>query len=638
MTPQRDTTDRRMRRLTGRRFNWRRTLRRLRRRLGLPRSRLAQALIGLALVAGLFVLWGAFDLISARRDLLNARNDLTSAAGNIGTATDKAASADLRAATTDAVDRTARAERRLHRSPVLRLVSVVPLVSNQRRDLLRAVEVAHDAAVVGDALSARVETVRDALSVRNASVDLDAFNELADAAATAGTNLQRLPKTHRGGQLPMLASATKDLDATIGNTARRLSTAANTMHVARRLLGGDRPTRLFLAFQNNAEMRDQGMVLSYAIATAEKGRLQLTDSGSVVKLELNAPATGYTLPKGTAEAFSYLVPLQYWQSVNATADTNVTGETIAAMYKAKTGQRIDGVVALDVPALASLISITGPVQVPGIATPISAENAEQVLLNDLYATSQGANPTEARIARQAQLALVADVVLQRIQTGTLNTSAIVRALGTAAAGGHAWVTSQDANDQVALEHAGLSGRPGRVAPNNTIHVAVQNATATKLDYYVDPTVDVDVHLTEDGTAVVNTKVTVKNNAPVPTPPGEQFGPDGIVTNVAGLYRSRVHFWGPANGDQVGSIDESGLKLTIGGVEVMPGKSSSVSFTTILTNVVSKNSLRLRFVPQPRARPMTLRVKVSGLGWKVDSSGSEEPQWDRTLDLRWDLHR
>ncbi len=637
MTPQRDTTDRRMRRLTGRRLNWRRTLRRLRRRLGLPRSRRAQALIGLALVAGLLVLWGAFDLMSARRDLLNARNDLTSAAGNIGTATDKAASANLRAATTDAVDRTARAERRLHRSPVLRLVSVVPLVSNQRRDLLRAVEVAHDAAVAGDALSARVETVRDALSVRNASVDLDAFNELADAAATAGSELSRLPKTHRGGQLPMLASATRDLDATIGNTARRLSTAANTMHVARRLLGGDRPTRLFLAFQNNAEMRDQGMVLSYAVAQAERGRLQLTRQGSVADLQLNAPATGYTLPKGTAEAFSYLVPLQYWQSVNATADTSVSGQTIAAMYKAKTGQAVDGVVALDVPALASLISITGPVQVPGIATPISAENAEQVLLNDLYA-DQGADSVAGRAFRQQQLASVADVVLARIQTGTLNTSAIVRALGTAAAGGHAWVTSLDANDQLALEHAGLSGRPGRVAPNNTIHVAVQNATATKLDYYVDPTVDVDVHLTQDGTAVVNTKVTITNKAPIPTPSGEQFGPDGIVTNVAGLYRSRVHFWGPANGDQVGGIDESGLKLTIGGVEVMPGKSTSVSFTTILTNVVAKNSLRLRFVPQPRARPMKLRVKVSGLGWKVSSSGTEGLQWDRTLDLRWSLHR
>jgi hypothetical protein len=626
-----------MRRLTGRQFNWRRTLRRLRRRLGLPRSRRSQVLIALGVVAVVVVSWGVFDLLTARRDLLHARDDLTSAASNIGTATDADATSNLRQATRDAVTRTARAERRLHRAPLLRVLDLVPIVRNQRRDLLRAMDVAHDAAVAGDALSARVDSVKTGISIRNASVDLAAMGQLADAAAAAGQSLGRLPSTHRGGQWGPLSSATSQLDEVIGNAATRLRTAADTMRVAHRLLGGEGPTRVFLALQNNAEMRDQGMVLSYAVAEVNNGSLRLTRQGSVADLALSAPAKGVTLPKGTAEAFSYLAPLQYWQSVNATADTRIAGASIAAMYRTRTGDAVDGVVALDVPALAALISVTGPVSVPGIAVPISADNASSVLLNDLYA-AQGADSDAGRLARQQQLANVTAAVLGRIQTGTLNTGAIVRALGTAAGGGHVWVTSERADDQEALERAGLSGRPGRIAPNRTIHVAVQNATATKLDYFVDPAVEVDVHLTEDGTAVVNTTVTVTNNAPVPTPPGEQFGPDGIVTTVAGLYRSRVHFWGPANGDQVGSIGESGLRLNVVGLEARPGETRSVTFTTILTNVVSNNSLRLRFVPQPRAKPMTLRVKVSGLGWNVTPSGTEPLQWDHTLDLQWRLHR
>ncbi|MDP1792977.1 MAG: DUF4012 domain-containing protein, partial [Acidimicrobiales bacterium] len=519
-----------MRRLSGQRrsFDIRRRARRLRRRLGLPRGRRAQIGILLAAVAGVIAVWGVVDVVAARRDLLMARNDLAAAASNLGTATDADATNDLRTATRDAVSRTDRARRRLNRAPLLRAADLVPIVRNQRRDLLRAVNVANDAAIAGDALAARVEGVRSGLAVRNASVDLTAVSALADAAAEAGTALQALPRTHRGGQWGPLARATTDLDDVVSDTAQRLVTGADIMRVASRLLGVDKPSRIFVALLNNAEMRDQGMVLSYAVAQTQAGSLQVTRFGSITDLELRAPVRDITLPAGTKAMFGQLQPLQYWQSVNATADTALSGASMASMYRAATGDTIDGVIALDVPALAALLSVTGPVSVSGIAVPVSAENAATVLLNDLYANQL--NNTTDREARQQKLASVTAAVIERIRTASLTTSAIVRALGDAAAGGHAWVTSTRPEDQLALERSGLSGRPGRVGGERTIHFSVQNGTATKLDWFVDPEVDVDVYLTPDGTALVTTKVSVPNTAPVPTPSTEQFGPDNIVNS------------------------------------------------------------------------------------------------------------
>ncbi len=571
--------------------------------------------------------WAALDVRGARRDLISARSELSAAASNLGSATGAAAAESLRVATRNAVDHTARAQKRLRRAPLLRVAGVVPGLSTQRDGLLRAVRVAHDAAVIGDRLTAQVEELRDALTVRNSSVDLSAVTRLSSAARDAGRALAGLPDTHRGGQWSPLADATRDLDEVLSDTAHRLTVGGNTMAVAHDLLGGNGPRRLLIALQNNAEMRDQGMVLSVAVAETTNGSLRVTRSASVTQLVLPRPITDVELPQGTRDVFGSLAPLQYWQSVNASADTALAGASLRSMYRAATGDTIDGVIALDVPALARLLAITGPVHVADLGQ-ISAENAAQVLLNEQYA---GVNTT----ARRERLSDVVAAVIARIQASSLNTTSLARALGDAAGGGHAWVTSGRQDHQRSLERAGLSGTPGRVLPERTIHVAVQNGSGSKLDWFVDPKVDVNVSVTPDGTAVVKTKITMPNRAPLSPPASEQFGPY-LPGDPPGLYRARAYFWGPSNGDQLNSVAESDLRLNFITSEVAPGETKSVEFATIIPNAVRNGALRLRFVPQPRARPMELRVNVSGLGWKVKSTGSAAVPWDKTLNLEWQL--
>jgi len=576
--------------------------------------------------------WAALDVRSARRELRSARAELTSAASDLGGATDAAAAARLRDATQHAVDQTASAQTRLRRAPLLRVAGVIPGLSTQRDGLLRAVAVAHDAAVIGDRLTRQVEELRDGLIVRNASIDLGAVKRLADAAHDAGVALQALPRTHRGAQWSPLASATRALDDELGDTARRLTRGADTMVVTHDLLGGNGARRLLIALQNNAEMRDQGMVLSVAVAETNNGALRVTRSGSVVELALNRPVTDVTLPQGTRDVFGSLAPLQYWQSVNASADTALAGASITSMYKAATGDAIDGVVALDVPALAGLLAVTGPVNVPGVGE-VSAVNANQLLLNDLYVNRSQADAA----ARREQLSDVLGAVIARIQASSLSSTSLISSLGDASAGGHMWATAARPEHQSALRRAGLSGTPGRVLPERTIHVAVQNGSASKVDFFVDPKVEVNVSVTPDGTAVIRTRVTVPNATPANPPASEQFGPF-LPGDTPGNYRARVYFWGPSNGDQLNSVFESGLRLNFINAQVPPGESKTVEFTTAVPNAVRNGHLRLRFVPQPRVRPAELQINVSGLGWKVRGAGSQTLSWDRTLNLSWQLDR
>ena len=140
---------------------------------------------------------------------------------------------------------------------------------------------------------------------------------------------------------------------------------------------------LFRRSGEQPEIRDQGAVLSYAVVTFDHGRIHVEGHGPIVPLALKTPAPT-PIPTGTASVFGYIFPTKTWQSVNATADFAWSGQAMRAMYRQATGQTVDGVIALDVPALSDLLSVVGPITVAGFAQPVTATNAATVLLSDLY--------------------------------------------------------------------------------------------------------------------------------------------------------------------------------------------------------------------------------------------------------------
>ena len=177
--------------------------------------------------------------------------------------------------------------------------------------------------------------------------------------------------------------------------------------------------------ENDAEMRDQGAILSYGLLRSVDGQEQVLRSGSTDHIQPPGPVE-VPASAGTKATFYGNGANRIWQSINDTADFPWTGRTAAAMFLRATGIRVDDVVAMDVPALASLLGVTGPISVPGIAPRLTEVDVATILLHDLYV----AYPSGSQSARHDELASIASTELQRLEHAHAQDIALVRALAS----------------------------------------------------------------------------------------------------------------------------------------------------------------------------------------------------------------
>lgn len=586
-----------------------------------------------AAAALVVALLGAVGLAQA----LRARTQLTAARAVLAAAVDDPAAlgtAPGRAAALGQVDvalaSISDARAKIAGSPVLALGAAVPGVRGQRTGFIRLIDDSAAAAGAGRDLLAAVDSLAERTQVRDGALPLDGLGELQQQVRTAGEAIGRRAESS-GGLWGPLGDARRQFDDIAASSARRLSEGAEALGAARTFLGAGGSRRYLVAAQNNAEMRDQGAVLSYAVISFSNGRMALERQGSVLEIQL-ASATSTPIPPGTQEVFGSIRPTQNWQSVNATADFAFSGRAMTDMYRQASGQSVDGVIGLDVPALAALLRTVGAVSIDGVAEPITADNLGRLLLNDFY---QGLSPTSDQTVRRERQGDVVKAVVDRVGSGARDAVAIGRAMGEAAQGGHLRLWSADAVEEDVFERTGLGGGPATKAADRTFHLAVQNRTASKLDYFVKPSVRQEVQVTGQGTAVVRTTVVIDNRAPLNTRPSYQFGP-AANTGKPGDYLAWVLLWGPAGSRQLQSgVGESGLNLSQFVVAVPAGERREVTFETIVGGAVRDGELHLRLVPQARLEAMPLSVTLKAEGGTIGGAPATwEGAWDRVRNFTW----
>lgn len=575
------------------------------------------------------------DLRLARADLQAARTTLDQLQADPQGLTTASGRAAGRSQLGDALVEVDRARHLLHDSPGLDLAALVPGLRRQRSGLLRLVDDSYAAVSTSSRLLAEMDDLSGQLQVQGGQLRLDALARFHDDVLGSSAQVSALVRSPAGlwGQL---AGARRQFDDLASRVALRLGSGADDMTAARTFLGADGPRHYLLALENNSEMRDQGMVLDYATLTASDGRLTFGKTGRITDFTLNGPA-GTPVPPDTQRFFGFTELTQLWQSVNATADFGLSGRAMVDMFAQATGGRIDGVIAVDVPGLASLLRVIGPVQITGVTEPITADNVGTVLLHDLYAS----DPSPSQDLRRGRIGDVAAQVIDRLTHQRLDAVSLGRDLAGAAAGGHIKVFSSAPAEEAIFEHTGLGGGPAAVSADRTFHVAVENRTSTKLDYYVHPSMAQRVRLTNLGTAIVHTTVTVDNRAPSGAMPSYQLGPDPTYpdyTPHAGDYLAWILCWGPQGSIQGGSAPEEGLRVSGSVVLVPAGRQIQAQFDTIIPNAVTDGRLALRYVPQPRLDPETLSVTLDAPGWTVAGSSTWQGPWDRTRTLSWAVHR
>lgn len=589
-------------------------------------------LLAAVFALGVVLIGCGYDLIRASADLRSARDDLRTAVDSLSSLRTSTGRHDIESRIDRSVSTLRRAERTVRRSWALDVLRPVPGLRSQRRGLLLLVTDARTATTEGSRLLSNADRLSRDTSLKDGRLPLAALQELEASTGRAVATLRTLDRSSTGLWGP-IAGRRRQFNRVIRDMSARLKSASTALGAARTFMGSDRPRRYFIAAENNAEMRDQGMVLSYAVVRFVDGKMQFEQRGPITALTLDH-AVPIAVPAGMNTLFGDMGPNQLWQAVNATADFAWSGRTMVAMYKQATGQSVDGVIALDVPGLAAILRVVGPVEVSGISEPIDADNAARILLSDLYAQV----PLGDQTARVERLAEVAAAAMARITSGSHDALALGEQLSDAAAGGHLKLWSNDQGEERAFEGLGLGGGPASIDGDRTFHVAVQNVNATKLDYFVKPRVVVKIQLTAGGTAVVRTTVDIVNQAPRNAPRSNQFGSDPVAHSRPGEYVTRTQLWSPARADQLESVAESGMRANQQTVHVLPESTTSVHFETIISEAVKNGRLDLRFVPQPRLEPMDIDVEISAPDWHVSGSQHLDRPWDRTFTVGWELHR
>lgn len=590
--------------------------------------------LGLVLIAAVVAAGSWRDTRRVRASVVAAGEALQ----RVGADASALQSSDGRAAAVQSIDAALASLRQagkdLGGSAALSVAGTLPGVRRQRQGLVRLVADVEQAASATRSLLVRLEELAPAARMAGGTISLDGLRSLEEATRRAAGELA--PLTHRGRRLwGELGRARSRFDDAIKPAVDRLNSGADALRAARGFLGEERDRRYLVAVQNNAEMRDQGMVLSYVTVSFTGGRVTFGRDGSVDELAL-ATGVATVLPQGTLAIFGSLEPTRLWQSVNATADFPLSGQIMSDMYRQATGEHVDGVIAIDVPGLAALLRVVGPVAIPGVEEPISAENAARVLLHDLY---QGLPPLIDDPARARALSRLTRTVIDRLTTGDRDALALSRELGAVAGGGHLRLWSTASAEEEVFQRIGLGGGPGTIDPARTFHLAVQNRTATKLDYYVKPRVRQEIELADTGSATVRTTVIVENQAPADGRPSFQLGPDDFMTGP-GEYVGWVILWGPAGSTHSGStsLPESGLTLAQRVLVVEPGRTRQLTFETVIPQAVRDGRVDLRLVPQPRLEPVPLEISITGPGWRFTGEQTWSGSWDRVVTLSWPVKR
>jgi len=433
-------------------------------------------------------------------------------------------------------------------SPLLWPVDVLPVLGRQLRSVRDLALAAGQVCRIG------VTTVNRSQKLlklpHTAGPDrIRALEQLSQLASSTHGALSRVdlgPSQALVGALARQRSKFSNELSQVQTTLARTSAAATA---AASILQG--PQTYLLLTGNNAEMR------AGSGAFLEAGTV--TTSGGELHLNAMVPTTALTLPKGAVPVggdlqarWGFLLPGVDWRNLGLTPQFDVNGALAAAMWKARTGQVVDGVLTLDVNGLEELLNVTGPVATAD-GTVVSATNVNQLLLHDQYA-GEGYNAISTQAARVDELGALASAMMHALETRPLGLHAMVDALSSATSGRHLLLWTADPATEGVWRSTGVSGQ----LTGSSLVSDVINRGGNKLDQYLS--ISTDLHLVSHAsrTSAIMT-VTLANH----TPPGQSEYIAGPYPGLATKY-----------GEYVG-IDTVNLPNDVRGLAVGPGESVAV---------------------------------------------------------------
>ena len=527
---------------------------RVRRRTRRNRRRRRRILLGLAVLAFAVVAALAWLVYTGAR----ARTELEAARAGVRALRADVAAGDLPAARSDAASLRAHADKAydLTSGPLWASAAAIPYFGDPL-DTTRAVTSSIHSIADG-ALPALVHAAdtlgANSLRKPDGSIDLAAITaivpELNAATQVVSHATSTIASSSGGTWLGSVNSARTSLLAELGKLTRSVQSADTAVNVAPPLLGATGPKSYMVTFENDAELRGTaGLPGAFAIMHADRGKISFT------RFEPDNELAGVTSGLDLGRGFNQLWkadPTGSYVNSNQSPHFPYAARIWTAMWQRKSGQQLDGAIALDPTTLSYLLAVTGPAVLPD-HTQVSAANVVALTQRDVY--SRFAHDNDAR---KQFLLDIARAVSHRLIDSRPDPTALLKAAGKAAAESRLLMWTRDAQVESRLEPYSISGS----VPDLSVPYAgltIVNGGGDKLSYYLHASFVWRRTGCGDVRNVTAT-VTLRNDAP-------RHGLPSYVTDVnsptiaPGVQRVNVVYYA-STGAQLLGVTHNGKPMTV----------------------------------------------------------------------------
>lgn len=440
------------------------------------------------------------------------------------------------------------------------------------------------------------------------------------------------------------SSALVDASSTLHQAAR---TATLLAPLAPDMFGFTQPSLYLVSALNDAELFGSGGApLDVAVIEVDKARFRVTESGSVGKFNPNnAP---YAWP--ITGSVPWYEPQEEYPFANSNFHPNFpySGRNMLSAWRALGQPEVDGVVTVDVAAVAAVLAAVGPIKTSGYGE-VTSDNVVRKVLIDSYRRLPVEIPGAMGRRQEANDELRAELLSHAADWRTALKA--FAGLWSAVPGRHVQAYMDQQSWQDVVVSAGLDAQ--LATPAGDIAGVFIQSGVSKLAVFQDRRIEHRVTVGVDGSAHVTQTVTFTNAVPDGLP-GDRTTNRGYL---ALIFRQRVALRIPeraegprvAVGEGEGLVldgqtgpypDDTGAQVLWQGMDIPAGRTRTLITDYDLPagtfGTGSGQEYTLTANPQAMVTPVAVSVMVRfdagatapSEGWDVTSGWA---RWQGTLD-------
>jgi hypothetical protein len=531
--------------------------------------------------------------------------------------------------------------------PLTYVAQVAPVVAQHHRAASEIVQSGSaslaDSGVAVDSIAAAD------LGVKDGSINLDeirsTFGPLRQLEESLASLNGSVTSANTEWLLPVAGSRLDELSDELATLSSRLDDLVRAIESAPALLGEDGPRTYFVGFTTPAEARGIGGLMgNFAEIQVDNGRISLTDFGRATDLNGDQDAPSRRVIDGPEDfvqrygGYGFVKPdgatgSTPWSNITMPADFRLAADVIAQLYPQSGGRTVDGVIVLDAFALDALAGFGGPLPLPNLDKTLEPGEVASFLLYSQYELEfDGRVDLLEDVARATLDRLLGGHIppLPQLGSGLLPLAQQDRIV--------AWMA--DDEEQELIERLGLSGRLPALEGADGVAVTVNNASANKIDAYLERTIEhVSVLDPATGRVQSTTTVTITNTAPASGLPfiviGNEIGaPIGTNRTLLSVYTAGSATAVTVSGEAVPFVSgtESGWSVVDQFVILAAGDSTTMTVSSEAYLDLT-DGYELVAHPQPLVLPAELTVEL-GLADKIEDITSvvHEPGFVVEVDV------